>query len=303
MPDPPKRRRAVAGIPDCSAVLIAGPTASGKSALALEIASARNGIIINADSMQVYSCWQVLTARPGAEEIKRVPHALYGHVSATESYSVGAWLRDIADVLRGNAGRLPVIVGGTGLYFTALTEGLAPIPPIEAEIRATGQELLTRHGKAGLLARLRRDDPGTYAVIDHDNGARLLRAWEVLEATGRGLSDWQSDHAPPLLPLDTTYPILLCPDRKLLEERIEQRLQAMIASGALQECVASLSRMHLELYSSRAHGNAALIAYLQGRMTLAGAMRRALTETRQYAKRQRTWFRSRMRGWNRIDGW
>lgn len=286
-------------LPDISPdrpVLIAGPTASGKSALALRIARDQGGVIVNADAIQVYDNWRVLTARPSPQDEAQAPHSLYGHVSRDQDYSVGHWLRDLAPLLRD--GPRPIITGGTGLYFTALTEGLAQIPPIPAAIRAQADDLMAREGRDALLADL---DPATRDRIDTRNPMRVQRAWEVQRATGRGLADWQDDTPPPLLPLDHCTAILVEADKDWLTPRIETRFDAMLRAGALDEARANLGGWQPDLPSSRAIGAPELIAYLRDEMTLDAARDAATIATRQFAKRQRTWFRSRMSGWHRID--
>ncbi len=284
----------IAKIPPDRPVLIAGPTAAGKSALALAIAEAQGGRIINADALQVYENWRILTARPTPEELARAPHALYGHVPATTAYSVGAWLRDLAPLLQGAR---PIVVGGTGLYFTALTEGLAPIPPIPPEIRAEAGARLEHDGPAALLGAL---DPATRARIDTRNPARILRAWEVQAATGRGLAEWHDRTPPPLLPLSKATPLLIAPERDWLAARIERRFDAMLAAGVLEEARANLAGWDPARPSARAIGAPELIAHLRGKITLEAARERAVIATRQYAKRQRSWFRARMRAWKRL---
>lgn len=271
-------------------VLIAGPTASGKSALALAIHAAQGGRIINADALQVYDGWRVLTARPAADEEARAPHALYGHVPFEADYSVGHWLRDVEPLL---AGPRPIIVGGTGLYFRALTEGLAPIPPIPAAIRAEAD----RRPVADLRAAIARDDPATAARIDLDNPARVRRAWEVLHGTGRPLAAWQDATPPPLLPLPQATALVLDADRDWLADRIAARFDRMLADGALDEARANLPRWSRAGGARRAIGAPELIAHLKGETTLDAAREAAITASRQYAKRQRTWFRARMGGW------
>lgn len=276
-------------------VLIAGPTASGKSALALELAAAQGGVIVNADALQVFSNWQVLTARPGRDELAVAPHVLYGHVPGDATYSVGHWLRDVAPYLK--AGQRPIVVGGTGLYFSALTRGLADIPPTPPEIRALADSRLAEEGLAPLLAEL---DPATRARIDTQNPKRIQRAWEVLRTTGRGLADWQSDTGPPLLG-EGHAALLLEADRDWLGDRIARRFDRMIANGAVEEARRNLKDWNPARPSSRAIGAPDLIAHLRGECTLDAAIRAGKIATRQYAKRQRTWFRSKMRDWHRLE--
>lgn len=278
--------------PECP-VLIAGPTASGKSALALSIAEAQGGRILNADALQVYDGWRVLTARPGPEEEARAPHALYGHVPFGAAYSVGHWLRDLGPLLDGPR---PIIVGGTGLYFRALTEGLAEIPPTPPAIRAEADALPA----ATLLSDLDAADPVLAARIDRQNRARVQRGWEVWRATGRPLSEWQARTAPPLLPLTQTQPLLLDADRDWLNARIETRFDLMLRNGALEEARANLPRWPQAGGSAKAIGAPELIAHLCGALSLDAARDAAIIASRQYAKRQRTWFRARMSGWRHI---
>jgi len=273
-------------------VLIAGPTASGKSGLALELAERQGGVIVNADALQVYACWRVLTARPSAADEALVPHRLYGHVGRDQDYSVGHWLREVAQVLASDA--RPIIVGGTGLYFTALTAGLAAIPAIPAQVRAEGDARRRAGDVAGMLAGL---DPATRAAIDPQNPARVQRAWEVLRATGRGLADWQAATGPALLPLARAQALVLAPDPAWLGARIDARFDAMMAAGALDEVRAQLPHWNPAQPSARAIGARELVAYLRGEIGRDQAVALARIASRQYAKRQRTWFRSRMAGW------
>ena len=272
-------------------VLIAGPTASGKSALALAIARAQGGVVVNADALQVFDGWRLLTARPSDADLAQAPHALYGHVPLQGDYSVGHWLRDVAPLL---GGARPIIVGGTGLYFTALTEGLAEIPPVPPAVRARGDAL-------PLPALLDGIDAATRARIDTANRMRVQRAWEVQEATGRSLSDWQDATPPPLLPLDRTLPLLIDAPRDWLTPRIARRFDMMLDAGVLAEAAAIRPQWHPADRSARAIGAAELMAHLDGEMSLTQARAAAIIATRQYAKRQRTWFKGRMRGWHRLN--
>lgn len=276
-------------------VLIAGPTASGKSALALAVAARTGGAIINADALQVYDGWRILTARPDDADLAAAPHRLYGHVSYRDRYSTGAWLRDIAPFLTG--GPAPVIVGGTGLYFAALTEGLAEIPPTPPDVRAQADAFLAQAGVAALLAQL---DVATVARIDTQNPMRVQRAWEVMRTTGRGLAVWQDETPRPLLALEAAQPFVLTPDKIWLNQRIEKRFDAMIANGALDEVRAMAGDWDPARLSSKAIGAAPLMGWLQGDITLDAATQAAKLASRQYAKRQRSWFRSRMQGWTAI---
>ena len=273
-------------------VLIAGPTASGKSELALRIAETQGGTVVNADAIQVYANWRVLTARPSAADEARAPHALYGHVPGDAAYSVGAWLRDLEPLLTGSS--RPIITGGTGLYFTALTEGLAQIPPTPPEVRADADALLRDHGLDALLAAL---DPETLSRIDRLNPMRVQRAWEVQRTTGRGLADCQDDTPAPRLPLAGCHAFVVAAEKDWLTPRIERRFGQMLAQGALDEARANLPGWDPAAPSSKAIGAPELIAHLRGEITLEQAANRATIATRQFAKRQRTWFRARMKDW------
>lgn len=282
-------------------VLIAGPTASGKSELALRIAERDGGVVINADAAQVYDCWRVLTARPPDEDLARAPHLLYGHVSGATRYSVGAWLRDLAPILA-DPSRRPIVVGGTGLYLSALTEGLTDIPAIPPELRARSQALIDGGDLDALRSDLAREDPETYAGIDRANPARVQRAWEVLHATGRGLSDWHRDVAPALLDPSRCRRIVLNPDRDVLADRIALRFDRMMAQGAPDEARAfAVLGLDPALPSARVLGAPDLLASLRGEMTAAEAISSAVIQTRQFAKRQRSWFRGRMADWTWLD--
>jgi tRNA dimethylallyltransferase len=275
-------------------VLIAGPTASGKSALAMDLAARDGRLIVNADALQVYANWRILTARPTAADEAALPHALYGHVGPDRPYSVGHWLREVAPLLD----RPVVVVGGTGLNFTALTRGLADIPGIPDAVRAEANHRMQREGRQALLAEL---DQATRDRIDPMNGARVQRAWEVLRATGRGLADWQQDTPAPLLPPETAEALVLAPDTGWLNDRISRRFQAMMDAGAVDEARSNLPGWTPGRPSSRAIGGPELIAHLQGRIGLAAAIDAAVVASRQYAKRQRTWFRSNMAEWTRVS--
>jgi tRNA dimethylallyltransferase len=272
-------------------VLIAGPTASGKSALAMEIADRAGGTIVNADALQVFADWRILTARPSPADEAALPHRLYGHVPGHQPYSVGHWLRDLRPLLGG--GRL-VIVGGTGLYFTALTEGLADIPPTPPEVRAEADARLAEHGPGPLLADL---DPATAARIDTLNPVRVQRAWEVQRTTGRGLAAWQDDTGPPLVPLAGARAFLIPGDRDWLAPRIARRFDAMLDAGVIDEARANRPGWSPALPSAKAIGAAELMAHLDGALPREAARELIVTLTRQYAKRQRTWFRARMSAW------
>jgi tRNA dimethylallyltransferase len=276
-------------------VLIAGQTASGKSAIALALARAQGRVVVNADALQVWAMWRVLTARPSVADEACVPHLLYGHVARGQEWSVGHWLRAIADVLVQHPN--PVIVGGTGLYFRALTEGLVEIPPTPPVIRAEADARVAKSGAVALLAEM---DAATRARIDTANPARIQRAWEVLRTTGQGLAAWQDATPPPLLPLDRTSAFVLLPSRDWGDARIATRFAQMLEAGALDEARAVLPYWDAAAPWAKAIGAPELIAHLQGHISLSQAQADATLATRQYAKRQRTWFRARMRAWQSV---
>ncbi len=285
------------------AILIAGPTASGKSAMALDLAEAHDGVVINADSMQVYAILSVLTARPENADLARVPHRLYGHVPPAEAYSVGRWLAEartaIAEVEA--AGCLPIIVGGTGLYFKALTEGLAEIPEIPGDIRQYWRDRAAEDGAAALYVELARRDPAMAARLQPQEPQRLVRALEVLDATGRSLGDWQRRPAIPVLPLGETRHGVLAPERPVLHERIARRFAQMMEAGAVEEVRALLALdLAPALPAMKAIGVRPISAFLAGEIDREEAIRRSIVETRRYAKRQMTFFNGQLGTWGRI---
>jgi tRNA dimethylallyltransferase len=277
-------------------ILIAGPTASGKSALALALAERHGGVIVNADSMQVYRDLRIITARPTEEE-RRAPHRLYGHVDAAENYSVGRWYGDVAAALTAitQEARPAIITGGTGLYFTALTRGLAAVPPIPAEIRAEVRGRLASEGAVALHADLVARDPVAAERLQPGDRARVTRALEVVLATGRSLFDWHEDNKPACVDLARAAKVFLKPDRDELLRRIDARFDAMIEAGALEEVRALAARkLDRNLPAMKAHGVPWLIRHLDGEIALAEAVAHAKLETRQYTKRQATWFRNQL---------
>ena len=276
-------------------VLIAGPTASGKSSLAMDIARQLGGPVVNADALQVYDDWRVLTARPSAQDEAAIPHRLYGHVPGAQPYSVGDWLKEVAPLLDGPP---PVIVGGTGLYFSALTEGLADVPETPANIRSEALKRLDAHGVEALLAEV---DPQTASRIDTQNPMRVQRAWEVLQATGRGLASWQDETPSPVLPLTNVQPFVLNAPKDWLTPRIERRFDLMLEDGALEEARLNAPNWKADQPSAKAIGAAELIGYVRGDLELEAAREAATIATRQYAKRQRSWFRSRMKDWQWVE--
>jgi tRNA dimethylallyltransferase len=282
---------------DDDAVLIAGPTASGKSALALALARKSGGIVINTDSMQVYRDLRVLTARPSPDEEAKVPHRLYGHVDAAVNFSAGGWVADAAIVLKVARAekRLPIFVGGSGLYFKALTRGLSAVPPIPAEIREAVRARLESDGVEALHAELARRDPVSAERLKPRDRTRIARALEVIEATGRSLADWHRDGLPPLLPPGSFRALFLEPERDELYARIDARFETMLANGALEE-VQRLAARDLDplLPAMKAHGVPALIRHLRGEITREEASEIGRADTRHYAKRQFTWFRHQL---------
>ena len=278
-------------------LIVAGPTASGKSALALAIAESCGGAVINADSMQVYRDLRVLTARPGAAAEARAPHRLYGVIDAAEACSAGRWralaLAEIAAARA--AGRLPVLVGGTGLYLHALVHGLAPIPPVPAAVRADARALHAELGGPAFHARLAARDPESAARLHAEDAQRLVRAWEVLAATGRTLGDWQ--RTPASGEVGAVSAVLLLPPRAALYAAIDARFTAMMDDGAVDEVRALLARnLPAELPAMKAVGVREIAALLAGRATREEAIAAVQQATRHYAKRQITWLRHRMAG-------
>jgi tRNA dimethylallyltransferase len=282
------------------AVLIAGPTASGKSALALALAQDRGGVIVNADSMQVYGDLRILTARPSESDERAAPHRLYGHVDGAQNYSVGRYLRDAAAVLdeAWAAGKLPVVVGGTGLYFKALLEGLSQIPPVPAAIRDEVRRMAETASAAEMHARLATLDPEGAARLQPGDTLRVQRALEVYHASGRPLASFRGTRKPGPLAGVEVAKLFLAPDRDTTRARIDARFLAMVRDGALDE-VRALGARALDplLPIMRAHGVPALLAYLRGELSREEAIAIGQADTRRYAKRQLTWFRHQMPGW------
>ena len=276
-------------------ILIAGPTGCGKSELAMRLAGRHGGVIINADAMQVFADWRILTARPSAQDQASVRHHLYGHVPGHTAYSVGQWLRDIAPLLDGP--QPAIIVGGTGLYFAALTQGLADIPLTPPDIRALANRRLATEGAGALLAEL---DAASARRIDAKNPMRVQRAWEVLQSTGQGLAAWQDQTPPPILPPDRCESLLMVADTAWLNTRISSRFDAMLAAGALDEARQNRPTWSPERPSAKVIGAAQLMAHLDGQMSLDQVRDTVTIATRQFAKRQRSWFRARMKHWQEV---
>jgi len=278
-------------------ILIAGPTASGKSALALELAQKCGGFVINADSMQVYRDLRIITARPTVEEEVLAPHRLYGHVDASINFSAGAFVADAAKALAEARAqeKLPIFVGGSGLYFRALTRGLSAIPPIPAEVREGVRARLERDGVEALHSELARRDPVSAERLKPRDRTRIARALEVIEATGRALPDWHREGLPPLLPPGQFSALFLSPEREALYARIDARFDEMLSGGAIQEVLALAARqLDPLLPAMKAHGVPVLMRLIRGEVTREAAAEFGRTETRQYAKRQFTWFRHQL---------
>jgi tRNA dimethylallyltransferase len=282
-----------------SSILIAGPTASGKSALALRLAVALDGMLINADSMQVYRDMRVLTARPGVEDEATAPHRLFGHVDGAVNHSVGLWLAEARLILAEakQSGRIPIFVGGTGLYFKALTQGLSSIPPVPDEVRARLRSEAAGVPVARLHAELAKRDPAMAARLRPTDPQRVLRALEVLEATGRSLASFQGAKTEPLLEMADVRAIFLTLERDALRQRINQRFEAMLNAGALEEAERLRERgLDAALPIMRAHGVPHLIAHLNGETPLGEAVQLAKRDTRTYARRQFTFARHQLAG-------
>jgi len=279
------------------ATLIAGPTASGKSALALQMARERDGVIVNADSMQVYSVLHLLTARPGPEELAMAPHRLYGHVPPSKPYSTGRWISDVRELIEAEAlaRRAVIFVGGTGLYFRALTEGLSPMPEIPEAVRIRWRKRLAEEGGEALHRLLGEADPLAASRIRPSDSQLIVRALEVVEASGRPISYWQGQASHPLVDMASCRKIVLMPDRNTLASRIEKRFDQMLRHGAVEE-VKQLLALDLppSMPAMKAIGVREISAALAGEISLDEAGSRAIAATRQYAKRQMTWFRHQL---------
>ncbi|MBB5667055.1 tRNA dimethylallyltransferase [Rhizobium leguminosarum] len=287
-----------------NAILITGPTASGKSALAVELAKRHGGVVVNADSMQVYDTLRVLTARPSEEEMQDVPHHLYGHVPAGAAYSTGAWLRDVSALLPAlrAAGQLPVFVGGTGLYFKALTGGLSDMPDIPEALREELRGRLLEEGPDRLHAELAEVDPAMAAGLNRQDGQRIVRALEVVKATGRSIADFQGQSGPVVIDAAQARKIVVLPERAVLHARINGRFEKMLREGAEDEVRALLALgLPAEAPVMKAIGVSQIAAMLNGEMTRDEVLEKGAAATRQYAKRQMTWFRNQMdESWERL---
>jgi tRNA dimethylallyltransferase len=278
------------------AVLIAGPTASGKSALAIALALEEGGVIVNADAMQVYRELRILSARPSEEDEEQVPHRLYGHVAGASAYSVARWLADATAEIDAvwRSGRVPVIVGGTGLYFKALEQGLADIPLIPPDITAKW-----RAAKGDLHAELSKRDKGAAARLNPNDRQRIIRALEVFEGTGKPLDHWQkAAQGQAVLGGVAARRLFLNPDRKVLHGRANERFARMVKEGGIEEVKALLALgLEARMPVMKAIGVRQMAAYLAGKTPLEEAIRAGQTATRQYIKRQLTWWRHQMPGW------
>ncbi len=287
------------------AILITGPTASGKSALAVKLARESGGVVINADSMQVYDTLRVITARPSEEDMGGIEHLLYGHVPATRAYSTGEWLRDVSALLpRLKAeGHMPVFVGGTGLYFKALTGGLSDMPEISQDIRCRVRLRLKEEGPEVLHAELASRDAPVAASLEIRDGQRIVRALEVLEETGRSIADFQDRMGPMVIDPARARKFVVLPDRKVLHGRIDQRFVKMLETGAVEEVEALMALDPApDLPVMKAIGVREIAAMLKGEMSREMVIERGAALTRQYAKRQMTWFRNQMdESWERLS--
>lgn len=281
-------------------ILIAGPTASGKSAAGLRLARGLGGVIVNADSMQVYGEMRILTARPTPEEESALPHRLYGHVSVRQSYSVARWLEDVREVLReiDRMGKRAIFVGGTGLYFNALTKGLSPVPQIDAQVREYWRGEAQRRPAGELFAELQSRDPLTAGGLRESDPQRIVRALEVIQSTGRPLAEWQCETGEPLLAPGSWRGIVIAPSRQDVYRQAEARFDEMVKAGALKE-VERLRDMQLDpgLPAMRALGVGPLMDFLNGGLPFLEAVERSKAQTRHYVKRQVTWLRRYMISW------
>lgn len=285
------------------AILIHGPTASGKTALSVALAKRLDGEVVNADSMQVYADLRIISARPAPEEMEGTPHHLFGHVPGHERYSTGRWLEDatavIADIER--RGKTPIIIGGTGLYHMALTEGLSEIPPVPEDVRSEIFALKRVEGSAGLYQRLSKHDPETAQRLGPNDGQRLARALEVFMATGQSISTFQGNRSKPTLDADNWLGIALTPPRARLYARIDRRFEGMLMEGAMEEAKSLMAQdLPDDLPVMKAHGIPCLIAYLKGELSPEAAAESAKRDTRRYAKRQFTWIGRQLPFWPRV---
>ncbi len=286
-----------------SSILILGPTASGKSSLAVKIAKKINAEIVNMDSMQVYKDLPILSAIPTNEEMDGIPHHLFGNIDAGHSFSTGEYIKlakaKIDEI--NSLGKTAILVGGTGLYAHALTCGMVETPPVPPEIRSQIRKLVEAD-RRGQYNRLKKVDPISYSKIEANDSVRISRALEVFDATGRSLSDWHKEEQPPILKAGSWKGIGLMPPREIVYENIEKRFHNMVKNGGLDEVRALWGRnLEKDLPSMKALGIPNLIEYLEGLVRLDDAIARAITQTRQYAKRQYTWLNNRAANWPKIE--
>ena len=275
-------------------ILITGQTASGKSHLAIQIAEEKGGTIINADAIQVYNNWRVLTARPSIADEAKINHKLYGYIDGTAKYSVGTWIREIKEILSGDT--RPIIVGGTGLYFSALTNGLVDIPEVSVSVRSEANNRINKNGVESLVREI---DQETAEKIDKNNPMRVQRAWEVLKSTGRGLKSWHSKTPKPTLDLNMCKAILVDGEVSIINKRIDKRFDQMMEKGLIQEAESNLAKWNKFHPSSKAIGAQELIAFLNNDISKDQLREQIIIATRRYAKRQRTWFRNKMKNWEK----
>ena len=286
-------------------ILLTGCTASGKSHLAKELAVLTPSLIINADALQVYKCWQIISARPSEKDMNDFDHALYGHIDCNDNYNVASWLDEVKVQLdyANDRSLRPIIVGGTGLYFTLLTEGISEIPPISAITRNKSNKLLHNEPKR-LLSDLEKFDFQTFSSIDRTNFSRIQRAWEVLNETGKGITYWQKKVLPPILPITDATPIVLKSDSNDLTINIKKRFKTMINQGVVDEVIAAFKNVTVSVKNKpafRAIGVTEIKQFIDNKMDFEELQQSVLIKTRQYSKRQRTWFRNKFMSWNSIE--
>ena len=286
-------------------ILLTGCTASGKSHLAKKLATLTPSLIINADALQVYKCWKIISARPSQQDMNDFNHALYGHIDCNDNYDVASWLDELKIQLdyAKVRGLKPIIVGGTGLYFTLLTRGISEIPSISVDTRDKSNELMQNDPKQ-LLSDLEQFDFQTFSSIDRNNLSRIQRAWEVLHETGKGITYWQSKVLPPILPINDIIPLILMSDSNELSVNIKNRFKTMIDQGVVDEVRAALKTSKVSIKSKpafRAIGVNEIKQFIDNKMDFDDLQKSVIIKTRQYAKRQRTWFRNKFMSWKRIE--
>ena len=286
-------------------ILLTGCTASGKSHLAQELATLTPSLIINSDALQVYKCWQIISARPSKQDMNDFDHALYGHIDCYNNYDVASWLDELKVQLDYAEQRSlrPIIVGGTGLYYTLLTEGISEIPPISANTRDKSNELMQNEPKQ-LLSDLAQFDFQTFSSIDQTNFSRVQRAWEVLHETGKGITYWQSKVLPPILPINDVIPVILNIDSNDLSANIKNRFKTMIDLGVIEEVNTAFEKIIFFTENKpafRAIGVNEIKQFIDNKMSFEDLEQAIIIKTRQYAKRQRTWFRNKFMSWSNFE--